>query len=159
MDIAITGHRPNKLYGYNLNNYKWQLLRNKIGKSLMDNNCRKFYCGMALGVDTIAAMACLDLKESGQSIKLIACIPFVGQESKWPEESRQHYYSLLERCDERVIVCDGGYAPYKMQERNKYMVDRSDIVLAVWDGSSGGTANCVNYAISKNKKIINLLKD
>lgn len=29
-----------------------------------------------------------------------------------------------------------------MQKRNEYMVDLADKVVAVWDGSKGGTDNC-----------------
>lgn len=156
MNICVTGHRPNKLYGYDLNNYMWKMLRMKIANALIDNHCTRLHCGMALGVDTIAALSCLDLKSDGYNIELVACIPFEGQENKWPYKSIEQYRYLLSKCDHKVIVCDGGYAPYKMQVRNKYMVDNSDLVLAVWDGSDGGTANCVRYAESKNKKILNL---
>lgn len=45
-----------------------------------------------------------------------------------------------------------------MQLRNKWMVDKSDIVIAVWDGSEGGTNNCVQYATENKKRIINLWK-
>jgi D-arabinose 5-phosphate isomerase GutQ len=35
------------------------------------------------------------------------------------------------------------------------MVDHSDYIIAVYkDGESGGTRNTINYAESKNKKII-----
>ena len=49
------------------------------------------------------------------------------------------------------------YSPYLMMVRNKYMVDISDRGIAVWDGSKGGTANCVRYAqkIGKPLDIIN----
>lgn len=50
----------------------------------------------------------------------------------------------------------GKYYPTKMQKRNMYMVDNSDVVVSVWDGSNGGTGNCVSYAMNHNKKIINL---
>ena len=35
-----------------------------------------------------------------------------------------------------------------MQERNEWMVNNCDVLIAVWDGTSGGTANCVKYAES-----------
>ncbi len=41
-----------------------------------------------------------------------------------------------------------------MDKRNKWMVDNCDLLIAVWNGTSGGTANCVNYAKSINKQII-----
>lgn len=37
-----------------------------------------------------------------------------------------------------------------MQSRNEWMVNRSNIVIALWDGSEkGGTYNCLKYAKSK----------
>lgn len=48
------------------------------------------------------------------------------------------------------------YYPAKMQKRNEYMVDNSDIVIAVWDGTKGGTYNCVKYAQKLEKKIIQI---
>ena len=44
-----------------------------------------------------------------------------------------------------------------MQKRNEYMVDLTDKVIAVWDGSKGGTGNCVRYAEKCGKEIIRIL--
>lgn len=41
-----------------------------------------------------------------------------------------------------------------MQNRNKKMVDACDKLIAIFDGTNGGTANCVNYAKYINKEII-----
>jgi len=43
-----------------------------------------------------------------------------------------------------------------MNERNIWMVDNCDFLISVWDGTSGGTKNCVDYAISKKKDIIRI---
>lgn len=51
-------------------------------------------------------------------------------------------------------VCKGGYSPAKMQVRNMWMVEYSDAVLALWDGTTGGTGNCVEYARRVNKRLI-----
>ena len=41
-----------------------------------------------------------------------------------------------------------------MQLRNQYMVDNSDLVLAIWNGKeSGGTWNTIKYARKQGKKI------
>lgn len=104
---------------------------------------------MALGVDQWAAEYAL-----GSSIPLLCYIPFEGQEMAWPEESRNHYYELLSRRRDKKIICEGGYAPWKMQKRNEAMVNDCDLLIAIWDGSSGGTANCIKYAQSKKKTII-----
>ena len=41
-----------------------------------------------------------------------------------------------------------------MNLRNKYMVDNSDLLLAVWNGKKGGTANTVKYARKKEKEVV-----
>lgn len=35
-----------------------------------------------------------------------------------------------------------------------WMVEYSDAVLALWDGTTGGTGNCVEYARRVNKRLI-----
>jgi uncharacterized phage-like protein YoqJ len=41
-----------------------------------------------------------------------------------------------------------------MQKRNEWMVDHADAVIAVWDGSPSGTANCIGYARKKRRPIL-----
>ena len=38
------------------------------------------------------------------------------------------------------------YTNWRMQDRNVYMINGCNRVLVVWDGTKGGTGNCVNYA-------------
>ena len=106
--------------------------------------------GMAIGWDCAVAEACLNV-----GIPFVACVPFKGQETMWPDKTKRYYYDLLAKAVEVVYVCDPGYAAWKMQKRNEYMVDNSQKQLALWDGTSGGTANCVRYAASKDVEIIN----
>lgn len=63
MKICVTGHRPNKLYGYDLTDDRWIVLKEKFKQILIDNNCDEAITGMALGVDTIFAYAVLELKK------------------------------------------------------------------------------------------------
>ena len=42
-----------------------------------------------------------------------------------------------------------------MLDRNKYMVDHSDILLGIYDGrQNGGTKYTIDYALKNKKKII-----
>ena len=91
-----------------------------------------------------------------KGIPFTAAVPFYGQESMWPESSQEEYNKLLKVAKDVVYICDKGYAPWKMQIRNEWMVDHCDTVLALWNGTDGGTANCIRYAQKKNKPIINL---
>ena len=49
----------------------------------------------------------------------------------------------------------GEYSSIKMEARNHYMIDKCDVLIAVYDGfSKGGTHNAINYAKKLGKKII-----
>lgn len=154
MKICITGHRPDKLYGYDLSDKRYGLLSDRIVQILLDNDCDEFISGMALGVDTIGALSVIRLKHRGNRIKLHCAIPCKNHSSKWNRSSVEMYDNIIKIADIVNIVCDEEYKPYVMQKRNEYMVDLSDIVIAVFDGSSGGTKNCIEYAKKMNKDII-----
>lgn len=156
MKICVTGHRPNKLYGYDLTDKRWIELKNKFKELLIGNNCDEAITGMALGVDTVFALAVLELKNEGQDIKLHCAIPCANYTWKWIKESVEQYDEIIKRADIYKLVSDEFYKPYLMQKRNEYMVDLADKVIAVWDGSKSGTGNCVRYAEKCGKEIIRI---
>lgn len=154
MKIAITGHRPNALYGYDLNHPCYGLIRTAIKQALLENGCTDLYTGMALGTDQLAALAVIDLKSQGHDIKLHAAIPCQGHSSKWPQKSRDLYDAILSKCDTRTLVTDAPYTAKAMMDRNIWMVDHADMVVAVYEaGKPGGTKNCVDYALQRKKPV------
>ncbi|MBL4952033.1 DUF1273 family protein [Neobacillus sp. YIM B02564] len=159
---AFTGHRPKDLVE-NIQNpydetnpvilYVKKQLRFAIEHLIKEKGVTTFISGMALGVDTWAAEAVLDVKKRYPHIQLVAAIPFAGQDRKWPESSQFRYRDILRQADHIEIVCDGGYEPKKMQIRNEWMVDHAAFLIACWRGkSTGGTANCVRYAKKADHK-------
>lgn len=145
MIVAATGHRPDKIGGYDYYAPQRVWIREQLRTALVDLHADKTISGMALGVDQDFAQVSIEL-----AIPFVAAMPFIGQEDRWPESSRKYFDWLLERADEVVIVSPGGYGAFKMQIRNKWLVDNSDALVAVWDGSSGGTGNCMTYAKDVN---------
>jgi uncharacterized phage-like protein YoqJ len=146
---CFTGHRPNKLGGYNENNPIMLNVRRRLDSAITQAiraGYTDFISGMALGVDIVAAEIVLDKKKEYENIKLIAAVPFEGQEGNWPEHSQERWRKVMSQADEIVYVCEPGYAAWKMQKRNAWMVDNSQAIIAVWDGTKGGTGNCVEYA-------------
>lgn len=158
--VCFTGHRPNKLNGYNPEDNKkllWDI--HDCCVHLIENeDIGVFINGLALGVDQWSAKVVLRLKKKYPHIKLISAVPCKNHSSKWKEESKKEWQHIIENSDEVVYVSEDDYTPYCMQKRNEWMVDNSDIVVSVWDGSKGGTANCVNYATKKKKRVVNLYK-
>lgn len=147
MIVSGTGHRPDKLGGYS------KEVALKLKQLAIENleGVTKVVSGMALGWDTALALAALELK-----IPLVAAVPFLGQDRMWPQASKLVYKNILEQAHEIIYVCEGGYAPWKMQVRNEWMVNHCEAVLALWDGSEGGTGNCIKYAKKVDKHIINI---
>lgn len=143
MRIAVTGHRPSKLNNeYDLQGPICSYLRQEIKKILIERNPTQAISGMALGVDTIFVQEALKLE-----IPVLASLPFKGQECKWPHHSQQIYCQTLNHpLVTTVVVCEGGYNSAKMQIRNVHMVDNCDLLIACWNGTEGGTMNCVRYA-------------
>lgn len=149
--LAVTGHRPNKLnndYDFKSPLMKW--IKAEIIKVLEEEKPHYGISGMALGIDTLFSLTCLEL-----NVPLIAAIPCRGQEKLWTNKSQRLYNEILDKAHV-VNVLSPMYTKECMQKRNEWMVDKSTKVLAVWDGSSGGTGNCVKYAESLNKAIIRI---
>lgn len=154
MILGITGLRPSKLnWGYDMDSPYWMALRRYLMHYFIEHNVTEVITGMALGVDTAAALAVLDLKDQGYDIRLHCAIPCRNQESRWLPESQRLYKSILDRADLVILVTDAPYSPWLMQTRNQYIVNISDQMLAIWDGSRGGTANCIDYAQKMRKPI------
>lgn len=149
MIVAATGHRPAKLGGYSraAQDRSYCLARAWIEQ----HRPAAVISGMAQGWDTAIADAAIDTWTP-----LICAIPFDGQHRAWPEPAQRRYSEILLQAAEIVVVSPGGYSAAAMQRRNEWMVDRADGMLALWDGSSGGTGNCLRYAWAIGKPVVNL---
>lgn len=101
---------------------------------------------MALGCDTYFAEAVIALRVDHPDITLEAAIPFDGQDKGWNAENSARYGRILSSCD-KVTLVSHDYSPGCMQRRNEYMVDNSAHIIAVFDGSAGGTLNTLRYAV------------
>ena len=68
VSISLTGHRPNKLAGYDLSKPYYTRLRNRliaiIEHSLAKYDIVECHSGMALGADTVWAQAIVYCKEN-----------------------------------------------------------------------------------------------
>lgn len=136
MRLSITGHRPEKIPDE-------QAVKEWLGVCLYNAVSECVYVGMASGVDLWTGLAAIDL-----GIPVIACKPWAGHKPRIADA--EAYEAVIEHAREVVNVhpSETYPGPWVYQKRNEYMVDRTDRLLAVWDYSSGGTCNCINYAIA-----------
>lgn len=149
---CFTGHRPMKLpWGDNEEDLRCLALKKRLNEELMaayKQGMRHFICGMALGSDLYFCEAVLRLRSSYADIRMEAALPCEEQAVHWKERDRRRYFSLIEQCDYETMV-QRSYDKQCMQRRDRYMVDRSAMVIAVYGGQLGGTMYTLAYAMKK----------
>lgn len=155
---AFTGHRPKSFpWGYNERDPECIQLKAVLAEqiaTLVEQGVTDWLSGMALGVDLWCAQIVLDLKKKNSAMKLHCILPCEDQERKWTAETQTLYRSILGQADE-VFYVSRGYHSDCMLERNRYMVDRASILLAVYNGAyRSGTGATVRYAQKSNRKVI-----
>lgn len=156
---CFTGHRAEKLpWGDNDRDSACLALKAAIAdvvSSLYADGYRHFICGMATGSDIYCGEAVVALRAEHPDVTLEAAIPFDGQENRWNSYWRQRYGRLAEECDTRTVL-RRAYTADCMMDRNRYMVDRSRVLVAVYNGAPGGTRNTMLYAMRQGLEIIEL---
>lgn len=143
---CFTGHRPDKLpWGTDEQDVRCMRLKQQIADALeqaYSAGMRHFISGMARGTDLYFAQAVLELRQRHSDVTLEAARPCQTQADSWPAPERAQYDQILEQCDYETLV-QHQYDRGCMQRRNRYMVDRSALVLSVYNGvPKGGTMPC-----------------
>lgn len=150
---SFSGHRPSKLPFNDENEEAALSLRRDLGISIADAYAagyKTFISGMALGVDTWAALEVLKLKHFHPEIRLFAAIPYIGQEKGWHSREKSRYFDLLKLCEKVFVICNSP-SRQAFVIRDSFMVSHSSKLIAVYDGgNSGGTAITVKMAQKKN---------
>ncbi len=154
--VAFTGYRREKLnFSENSEEYfRFRRLQLRVIERLIEKGYTTFVSGVATGFDTWVAEDVCRLKKE-KSISLVCAVPFPKQDANWCFEDKQRRKLILEQAD-KVEVITPFYTKDSFFARNRYMVDNASAVVCCYDGKGGGTAYTVNYALGKNKTIIQL---
>ena len=122
---------------------------------LIENGYCYFGAGGALGFDTVAAQTVLHLKEKYPHVKLILVLPCVDQAKSWSYEDKVVYEDIKQKAD-KVVYTSKEYTRGCMHKRNRHLVDNSSACICYLTENKGGTFYTVNYANSKQLKIVNI---
>lgn len=154
MKIALTGHRPQRLFGEDLENKDWTKIREWLKETLIENNCTVAYSGMASGSDMLFALAVLDLK-SEININLNLVFPCKGYGAKSSFSKYHEWRKKIINSSNKQIYIHEKYCKGADDDRDKYMVENCDILITIFDGNNvGGVYNTIKYAKRLGKKII-----
>ena len=131
MKTLVTGHRLFKLESYDTD---WIKLAIEEILSDRENPVSYGMSGMASGVDLWFCQACIAC-----AIPYEACIPFEDQRFEMEIHETELRDDLIASAAQVSHV------------RNRYMVEKAQAGIAVWDGNKGGTHNVVQQMVEAGK--------
>ena len=117
---------------------------------------KNFIAGGALGFDTMAAEAVIEMRKKYPHIKLILYIPCYGQSKKWTDNQKYKYRIILSKADEVIYVTEKEYSEECMQLRNMKMIRDSSFCIAFCLLSNSGTGLTLRNAEAVGIDIINI---
>lgn len=156
--VCFTGHRSQKLpWRFNEEDMRCKdmkvTLRAEIEKAI-NRGYNTFLCGMALGFDMICAETVIELKNKYPEIKIFGALPCKTQDIKWSVKDRERYANLLKQLDGIRCLYDDYIGAECMLERNRYMVNNSSLMIALFNGLPGGTKSTIDYARKQGLEIV-----
>jgi len=114
-------------------------------RTLLEHGNHKFYLGGYGDFDLLAAKVLYELKQ------------------EYPETESILILSYLDRKVDASLYDSTIYPPlenvpkrYAISQRNKWMVEQADMVIACVDHDWGGASKTLEYAVKKGLRIINL---
>lgn len=124
------------------------ILNTKIGENQVD-----FYLGGYGGFDTLAYACCKKYQETHPNAKLIFVTPYITEEYE-----RNHLINYRDKYDE-IIYPELEKIPLKFAivYRNRWMIEKSDLVICGISHSWGGAYKTYLHAKKKSKRIFNIL--
>ena len=139
---CFTGHRPDKM---ELGEKEIKPLLEKAIDDAIADGYVTFITGMAMGTDIWAAEIVLERKKRNNELHLICALPHPGFESRRSMTEKMRFNKIIKKADLVKEINDHFFTGC-YQVRNEWMVDRSNLVIAVFNGQKSGTKNTVDYA-------------
>jgi Uncharacterized protein conserved in bacteria len=113
----------------------------------------EFYIGGQTGIDTLAALLVLQIKEEiGTTARLHLVLPYKGMQASLSIQQWDDFEWIEQRAD-TVTALHKEYVPGCYRERNRYMVERSDYLIAVAGKSVPHSGTHMTIDMAKRKGI------
>ncbi|NLG37449.1 MAG: DUF1273 domain-containing protein [Clostridiales bacterium] len=154
MDIrsacCFTGLRPAGLpFGTDESHPSCQALKDVLEREIrkrIARGCNRFISGADWGADLICAQIVLSLRTLYPKLRLICVLPHEEQASRWSEQYRNRYFSVLQQADQALLI-SRHRTPDCVYKRNREIVNRSRYMIAVYGSDPQSlTAHSLCYA-------------
>jgi hypothetical protein len=148
ISIGVSGHQKRAGIDWN---WVAGALRSELAKT---GPISAAFSSLAAGSDQVFADVAISL-----GIAVVAVLPMEGYERYFEGQDLAKFRRILNRS-ERVQLKWSGDPERAFFEAGKFVVDKSDLLFAIWDGEPadglGGTADIVDYAEKSSCKIIQI---
>ena len=150
--VSFFGHR--ELDGYF---YLESKLKDLIGNLIRENEYVNFLVGRNGEFDNLVSYVIRQMKNEygNEKCNHTLVLPYCTAEYRNNMKSFEKYYDYIEIYEEVTK----SYFKSAITERNKRMVDNSDLIIFYIERNYGGCYNTYKYALKKNKSIILLGED
>ena len=154
---CFTGHRPNRLpWGEHEKGEGFEAFRERLKHQIevaILGGVSHFICGMAEGIDLLCGELVLQLKRSYTYITLEVAIPWPNQSDKFSRRNKSRWLGLRHNANKVTIVCRY-WRKNVFERRNQYMVDNSDLLIAVCRNMTSGAGQTIRMAERRGIPII-----
>jgi ribonuclease HI/uncharacterized phage-like protein YoqJ len=144
--VAVTGHRPPELGGYDANPVA-DGVRARLAELLAAK--RELYpdlvvvTGLGLGAEQLAAEAAA---EAG--VPYVAVLPYPDPDSQWPEASRRRYRELVDGALSTIVLqakppTTRQLAGGALRRRDAWLARHAHEAVTVWDGKDEAVGRTV----------------
>lgn len=136
---AMIGHSPMRFrFGWDEDDdecIRLKLMLLQIIQDLRNNNVTQFMTACDPGVGLWCAEIVNILRDGDNAMNLYCILPHEGQSTKWAPYLRERYFEMIEKCTYITAVSTHKTSTSQL-DAYKYIIDESDIILAVYDPSS-----------------------
>lgn len=160
---AFTGYRPSRFsFRYDENSPICKAIKESLHRIIATlveaHGVRYFYTGGAMGADMWAAEAvcAYRAKNEAPTVYHTCALPFWGHDAAWNKREHARLRAILGVSD--VHIQQAHYEPQAYLERNRYLVNHADYLVAVFDPYTKrgrtGTGQTVRLAVEKGLTIL-----
>lgn len=157
LSACFAGHRESKL-PYAVTSKSHEKLENILKEQIIELirlGVSEFYTGGQNGIDELAALMVLHVSDELQTTaNLHLVLPYEGMDKYYNLVQKEHFEHIKKQASTVTILHDK-YVNGCFRDRNRYMVDRSNFLIAVQmkDDSGSGTQMTINMAREKGIEV------
>lgn len=142
---TISGYKPYELGIFKQDHPAIPYIKKAIKEQLiplLEEGLKWVMISGSLGTELWAAEVVFELREQEEynDLQLAVITPFLEQESKWNEQNREWYESILLEADFVDSVSRKPYEkPWQFRAKNQFLVEKSDVMLLFYDTEKEGS--------------------